>query len=181
MIAVGRPVTYTQEDRDRIAEHICNELANKRFISSILREDEGMPSPAQWARWLAEDTPDAEVLREKVARAREAGVEAHLEDMIAIADDATGDAEVAYDAQGKAYVKMDGDNVQRAKTRIYAREKMAQMLTPRRFGQKLDVTSDGKALPAPQVNVTQLADNRVQTLIALAAQRKAAKQKLLDD
>lgn len=178
---MGRPPEYSHADKERVIDHICDELVNKRFVSSILREDEGMPPPSRFAQWLAE----SEVFREKVARAREAGVEAHLEDMIAIADDASDDVEVRYDSKGKPYAYVNGVTTQRAKVMIYAREKAAQMLAPRRFGQKLDVTSDGKALPAPQANTLVIADNRVQSLIALAAHNKAeaeaAATKLLED
>lgn len=174
-------MAYSHDEKTRIVKHVCNELANKRFVTSILKQDEGMPDAATFMRWLAE----SEVFREDVARAREAGVEAHLEDIIGIADSANDDVEVRYDKNGKPYAYIDGVTPQRAKVMIYAREKAAQMLAPRRFGQKLDVTSDGKALPAPTTNVAVIADNRVQSLIAIAAHNKAQAdaeaQRLLED
>lgn len=174
-------MAYSHAEKEAIVDHVCEQLINKRFVTSILREDEGMPGAATFTSWLAE----SEVFQSKVARAREAGVEAHLEDMISIADEASDDAEVAYDKNGKAYVRMDGVSVARAKLMIYAREKAAQMLAPRRFGQKLDVTSDGKALPAPTQNTLVVADNRVQSLIAIAAHNKAQAEaeatRLLED
>ena len=174
-------MAYSHDEKQRIITHVCNELANKRFVTSILREDEGMPDAATFSRWLAE----SEVFCSEVAHAREAGVTAHLEDIIGIADSATDDVEVRYDKNGKPYAYVDGVTTQRAKVMIYAREKAAQMLAPRRFGQKLDVTSGGEKLPAPTANTLVIADNRVQSLIAIAAHNKAQAdaeaQRLLED
>lgn len=167
------PREYTFDEKQAIVDHVCTELANKRTQTKVLREDEGMPVPSTFFAWLA----SSEVWQSQVARAREAGIEAHIEDMIDIADNATDD--VYIDEQGKP--RLDGVSTQRAKVMIYAREKAAQLLAPRRFGQKLDVTSDGKALPAPQVNTLVVASDKVDSLIALAASRKAEALRLLDD
>ena len=178
-------IRYSEDQRERIVDHVCAEITKKRFVSSILAEDEGMPSSPTFYGWLGEN----EEWSNKVARAREFGMEAHVEDMIAIADNATDDVYIEYDKNDNPVAKIDGSAIQRAKVQIYAREKAAQMLSPKRFGAKLDLTSGGKELPAP-VNNTLIQDNRVQSLLAIAADRKARgeipsledeKRKLLDD
>jgi hypothetical protein len=164
LIAVTFTELYDEAERRRITEYVCSQVAEKRPLYKVFAEDgerEKLCSLAQFNRWLV-NFPDE--VRDKVAQARELAFEAHIEEMIEIADDKQSDPDPSS-----------------RKVRIYAREKAAAMIAPRRFGQKLDVTSDGKALPAPQTNVTMVSDNRVQTLIALAAQRKEEKAKLLDD
>ena len=90
------------------------------------------------------------MLLERVERARELGAGKHLDEIIEISDNKTEDANSR-------------------KVRIYAREKYAAMIAPQRYGAKLDVTSAGKALPAPVTHN----DNRIQALLTIAAERMA--------
>lgn len=66
-------------------------------------------------------------LRDNLARARENGVEAHLEEIVSIAD--------------REDLKADDKRV-----RVDARVKRAQMIAPRKYGPKLDVTSGNEPL-----------------------------------
>jgi hypothetical protein len=139
--------------REAAIAHVIEQIALGRPVTEIFAKDraelEGKCSIATWGRWIAQD----QALREEVERARELGCERLVEEMITIADDRTGDT----DPQSR-------------RVRIYAREKAAQMLAPRRFGPRVDVTSGGKALPAPSVT---LIDNRIQSVLMLVQQRKA--------
>jgi hypothetical protein len=148
------------EERQRIVDHVLAQLALGTPVSKIFEEGTGLCSEATWYRWLLND----QSLREEVAQAREIGCERHIDQMIVIADDREGDT----DPQSR-------------RVRIYAREKAAAMLAPRRFGQRLDVTSGGKPLPAPQS--ATLVDNRIKSVLMLVQQRKEADEetrKLLD-
>lgn len=155
--------TISAEERSRIADYVCEQLALGRSVKNIFEQDseaQSLCSRSTWNRWLMSD----QSLEASVARARCQGLTAILEEIVDIADDRKGDP----DAQSR-------------RTRIYAREKMAAMLAPAVFGQKLDVTSGGKPLPAPQ-SVT-LVDNRIQSVLMLVQQRKdadAATRALLD-
>lgn len=125
-----------------------------------------MPSLSTICKWQAE--PDG-LVAERLAHARETGATTLLDEIVEISDAPGADAYVAYDSNGKPYAKLDGDTVQRAKLRVYARETYARMIAPRIYGQRMDVTSGGKPLPAP----TTVIVNRVEALLVLAQQRKA--------
>jgi hypothetical protein len=143
---------YTPEERTRIASHVLEQLALGRSTKKIFDEDgakEALCARSCWNSWLLND----QSLEDSVARARRIGLSAIVEEMVEIADDKTGDT----DAQSR-------------RVRIYARERMAAMLAPAVFGQKLDVTSGGKPLEAPK-NVTHI-DNRIQSVLMLVQQRK---------
>lgn len=137
---------YDETQRAKIRDHVLEELSKGRSLSSICDEDEGVCSYATWMRWELAD----EELCESVARAREAGATKLLEEIIDIADDKSEDANSR-------------------KVRIYAREKYAAMIAPRRFGQRLDVTSGGERLPSP----VQADHTKIDALLALAMQRRA--------
>lgn len=165
---MARPVIYTPEKQREIIDYVLDEITKGRAVTRILEDSDAMPASSTWVKWLRE-VPELSL---EVERARELGAAALLDEIVDIADDATGDVEIAYSQDGTAYARQNSDSVQRAKLRVYAREKYAQMIAPRRFGAKVDVTSDGKALVAPVVHN----DNRVQTLIQTAMERKAARE-----
>lgn len=165
---------YSPEEREAIIQHICEEIAKKRSVFRILEEDEGMPRYATLMRWRAQ----SETVREQLTQAREDALEAVIEEIIEISDDAKHDAYLKHDKNGKPYAAIDGDCVQRAKLRVYAREKVAQMLAPRRFGvQRMDVTSGGEKI-SNETNVT-LVENRVASIL-MVAQRRIEEQKQLE-
>lgn len=160
-------MAYSPEARKQIMDHVLVEVATGRFVSRILREDDFMPAPSQFWRWHLED----EEYQEKLGRARELGVEALLDETVDIADDSSNDVYIDYVKKGKSdedypVAKVDGDVIRRASLRIETRIKMAQMLKPRKYGTKVDVTSEGKAL---QPAVT---DNRLQAIVGMVARRK---------
>jgi len=141
------PKTYTQAERSKIIEHVIDEITKGRSLTSACASSDCAVSYSQWMRWQLSDDD----LRDRIAQAREAGATKLLEEVVEIADDRDEDANSR-------------------KVRIYAREKYAAMIAPKRFGQRLDVTSDGKALPAP----IQPSHERIDALLALAMQRKLA-------
>lgn len=83
--------------------------------------------------WVGADP----ALAEHYTRAREAGLERLAEEIIEIADAPAAD-QVA---------------VGQARNRIDARKWILSKLLPRRYGDKVDVTSDGEKLAAPQIMV----------------------------
>lgn len=83
--------------------------------------------------WVSKDP----ALAEHYARAREAGLERLAEEILEIAD-------------APAETQVD---VGQARNRIDARKWILSKLLPRRYGDKVDVTSDGEKLAAPQIMV----------------------------
>lgn len=127
---------------DQIA-HILAEVASGRPVSRVLVEDEGMPSKSEFWRWHLSD----EDLRGNLADARANGVEAMLDEAKAIADDAEHDwVKKAGEEDDEPEWLFNKENVLRSKLRVETRVKLAQMLKPRTYGPKLDLTSGGEKL-----------------------------------
>lgn len=140
---------YTDEEKDEIIAHVLVNVASGRFVSRVLAEDKKtetgitIPSSTTFWRWVyAAD----EELRDKLAHARAQGVEALLDECGEIADDGLNDYVEREDRNGGTYTAFDKEHVQRSKLRIETRIKMAQLLQPRKYGPRVDVTSGGKAL-----------------------------------
>jgi hypothetical protein len=164
---------YSGEERERVIEHICEQLEEKRSLSKICGEDEGMPPLRTIMRWQSEDA----TVKQRIAHARDAYIHKLLDETIDIAEEASDDAYIWTDPKTKLkYARLDGSSVKRATLRIATRERYAQLMAPDRYGNKVDITSGGKALPAPSASGH---DNRLDAILALALARRG-QQPMID-
>lgn len=100
---------------------------------------EGMPSQAQFYKWLQDDTEKSE----KYARAKELQADYFAEEIIDIADNSTNDWMIR---EGKEVV--DQEAIQRDRLRIDTRKWLMGKCKPKKYGDKLDHTSsDGTMSP----------------------------------
>jgi hypothetical protein len=138
------PPGYSEEQRAKIIDHVVAELACGRSVKRILEEDEEMPASSQFWKWHFE----SEEIQEKVARARVHGADALMDETVTIADDATHDWRLKpkKDDEDEDDWAFDKENVLRSKLRVDTRQKYAQMIAPRKYGPKLDLTSGGEKL-----------------------------------
>ena len=139
---------YTDEQKAEIIAHVMAECASGRPVSKILDEDEGMPSRSCFWRWHFED----EELRDKLARAREHAADVYLDEAVKIADtprEGVVETEKHLNVGGEAIpfteVRRE-DMLGHRKLQIETRIKAAQMIAPRKYGPKLDLTSGGDKL-----------------------------------
>jgi predicted transcriptional regulator len=123
----GRPSGYTEE----LADKICDAIAGSSKGLNHHCKELGI-SPSMVYRWLEKN----EGFRERYARAREDQADFVADEIVEIADDNSRDAEY--------YV--GGNHVQRAKLRVDARKWVASKLKPKKYGEKLDLTTGGDKL-----------------------------------
>lgn len=122
---VGRPTTFTSSLGTKIVERI----ANGESIRTIVKDNE-MPSSSTIFRWLLEE--DKKEFWEQYEKARNIQAETMFEELVEIADDKEKD-------------------VMRDRLRIDTRKWYLSKVLPKKFGDKLDVTSGNK--PIPLLNV----------------------------
>ena len=84
----------------------------------------------------------SEELIQRYARAKELQMEFMADQIQAIADDGSNDTYI--DGDGKT--KVDYDNIQRSKLRVDTRKWLMSKLLPKKYGDRLDVTSGDKPL-----------------------------------
>lgn len=128
-----------------MADRICAELAIGRSLRSILREDDDLPAMSTIFKWLRENKQ----FSEQYARAKEEAADAMSEDILEIADDASDDVSVIEDEDGNETEKTNHENIQRSKLRVDTRKWIMSKMKPKKYGDKLDLTSGGDKLPAP--------------------------------
>lgn len=146
---MARPIStsYSDEERAEILAHVLVQVATGRFVSRVFREDKTttsgvrMPAESTFWLWVFQDESD-DKLSEKLARAREFGIEALVDETVDIADETAFDT--LKDENGSE--RPNSEWISRSKLRIETRLKLAAMLKPKKYGAKLDVTSGGEKL-----------------------------------
>ena len=132
MARTGRPSSFNLN----IAGEICGRIAAGESLNRICKED-GMPDQVTVYRWIAAN----EEFRKIYAQAREEQAETLADEITDLADEAP--VQVVDD---KGTARVDNGWVTWQKNRVDARKWVAAKLKPRKYGDKLDLTSEGKAV-----------------------------------
>ena len=140
----GRPSSYTPE----LAAEVCEAIRTaKSGMRKLLDDSPTLPTYATALRW-ADKHPDFEV---NLAQARASRLKGWVEDIIDISDDDSLDP---------------ADKRVRVDTRKWVLSKELHRI----YGDKLDVTSGGEALPQSST----LIDQRIQSIVMQAQARRLA-------
>lgn len=140
--AGGRPSIYTQE----LADEICKEISIGKSLRKVC-EDETMPCLSTIFGWLRTN----EQFLHQYERATDERTETQQEIILDIGDQAIKHAEEADAKAANAVVsayKLKADNLK------WSMSKMK----PKKYGDKIDMTTNGKDLPVPILNISKLAD-----------------------
>lgn len=130
-----KKIAYSVE----IARKICIRIQRGESLRSICAEKE-MPSISGVMNWLLDE--DKEAFQKMYDRAREVRAELMFEEIEEIADEA-GEVIVGDD-------KSDNARVAAVRLRVDTRKWVLGRMSPKKFGDKLDLSSGGKALREPR-------------------------------
>jgi transposase-like protein len=121
---------WTEETRLTILE----KLSEGNSLRSICAE-QGMPSESLVRKWT---TLEPE-FGTQYARAREAGMDAMADEILAIADDVASDYKET--ADGRKVI--DQEAINRSRLRVDARKWLMSKIAPKTYGDKLDLNHSG--------------------------------------
>lgn len=136
---MARPSDYTQE----LADNICAQLATGVSLRTVCK-GEGMPSLQTIFNWFR--TKQGFV--EQYTRAKEESADALADEIMDISDDGHNDWMSVWYGETEVR-KVDNEAVQRSKLRVDTRKWIASKLKPKKYGDKIDMTTNGKDIPAP--------------------------------
>lgn len=133
---VGRPEIYTQE----LADKVCEKIAEGYSMRTVCAFD-GMPGLTTIFKWLRTN----EEFAKQYARATEERTEAMSEDILDIADDGSNDL-MTIQKGNQEYEVENKEVTNRSRLRVDTRKWLMSKMKPKKYGDKLDVMSDGKAI-----------------------------------
>lgn len=136
---MGRPTKFTQELADKICETISTSSKGLRTICS-----ENDIDTSTLLKWLREN----EEFSIQYARAKELQADYLVEEMVEIADDGSNDYMKIVKGDMEYNVE-DREVTSRSKLRVDTRKWIAAKLAPKKYSDKMDVTSGGEKLTAP--------------------------------
>lgn len=134
----GRPESWNED----IADSILAEIASSSKSLKTICKNKDYPCVATVLKWLRTN----ESFLVQYARAKQEQADYLVEEMLDIADDASNDfmtivkGDASYEVENKEWTS-------RSKLRLEARKWIASKLKPKKYGDKVDITSDNKALP----------------------------------
>lgn len=141
---IGRPSIYTHDLRERI----CSQIADGMSLRKICLQKD-MPTVGTVCLWLAEDRE----FSEQYARAREAQAETMADEILDIADEIP-----PMNPTTGAY---DSGAVNHQRLRIDSRKWVASKLKPKKYGDRLDLSStDGSMSPPSKILVEFVGSDR---------------------
>lgn len=133
---IGRPSLYTQE----LADRVCEEISMGYSMRTVCKADD-MPDARTIFKWLREK-PE---FNQQYVKATEERTEAMAEDLLDIADDGSNDL-MAIQKGNQNYEIENKEVTNRSKLRVDTRKWLMSKMKAKKYGDKLDVMSDGKAL-----------------------------------
>lgn len=145
---------------EQIFNDICNELAqsNKGLKHICLKYN---VSTVAFYSWIQND----ENLLNKYTRAREQQADFLADEIIEISDDSSNDDEVIETQNGTKVIE-NKEWTNRSKLRVEARKWVASKLKPKKYGEKLDVTTGGEKLPAQNtIDLSKLDNETLKKLL----------------
>lgn len=132
----GRPTKYSKA----LADRLCQELSLGISLRTVCIDDK-MPCIATVFNWMR-TKPN---FLEQYARAKQESADAMAEEILDIADDGTNDW-MEIKRGGETVEVPNNEVLQRSKLRVDTRKWLMSKMKPKKYGEKIDVMSDGKAI-----------------------------------
>jgi len=136
---------------------ICDEIACSSLSMKNICNNHNVSRDAFYA-WIRKDDADKRhggELRNIYARAKEDQTDHLVDEMLDIADDGTNDLMTIVKGD-QEYEVENKEVVNRSRLRIDTRKFIASKLKPKKYGDKLDLTSGGEKLPSSTPSVIQI-------------------------
>lgn len=134
-------MAYKEEDINAVFESIIDKITTEGASLRSVLSQPNMPSSKTFYQWLESD----EEKRKQYTRACEDRADLIFDEILDIADE--NNADVYIDDAGDA--KIDGNTVQRSRLKIDARKWMLSKMNPKKYGDKIDHTTNGESIQPP--------------------------------
>ena len=140
--AMATQKKYNPYEREQIVKSICEDVINNKlsFTQAVKKSPITFVSFFNWVT-------ESEELRNLYHYAREIRSDILFEEIIDIADTPQEGETIKEDKNGKTIEK--GDMLGHRRLQIDARKWVVAKMQPKKYGEKLDITTDGQSINAP--------------------------------
>lgn len=129
-------MAYTKEEKELMFDKVIDYISNGMSLRSALKQEDTF-SKTIWDELIQEEEK-----KTRYTRAREERADAIFEEILEIADNSGNDKTVNSDG----VEVINHEAIQRDRLRVDARKWAASKMNPKKYGDKLDVTSKDKEL-----------------------------------
>ncbi len=143
-------MAYTDKQKTSIINTVCDNIEKGLSLRKALLLD-GMPNRNTFYEWIDND----ETKLNQYARATEIRADLIFEDILHIADDTSKDHQTV-DLDGVEITSVNNEVIQRSRLRVDSRKWILSKMQPKKYGDKLDVTSGNEKLSNPILSVDPL-------------------------
>lgn len=147
---MARPSKYSKEVIDKICFLIAS---TSKGLNKICEENDDLPTFKTVFNWLQDE--DKREFLQLYTRAREMQADTLADEIIEISDterETTSRTE-CLNGDGSYTMASTSDNHNRTRQMIDARKWKASKLAPKKYGDKLDVTSGGEKMAVPVIQI----------------------------
>lgn len=145
---MGQPTIYSL----KLVTDLCKRIAYGESLRQICKSDE-MPAMSTVMNWMLEE--EKKTFHEMYERSRALQAEVLFDETLEIADDGTNDWYDREVGEGRTIRVFDHEHAQRSKLRVETRKWFISKVLPKKYGEKLDLTSGGKPFKEPRRAVIQ--------------------------
>lgn len=150
-MAGGRPSKYTKA----LGEKICKQLAEGKSLKKI-GEASDMPSRITIHSWLFDENKKEFLI--KYNTAINVRTENMFDELNDIADDGTNDFIERKSKDGESFTVQNPEVVARSRLRVDTRKWYLSKVMPKKYGDKLDLTSKGEKIKTNTIIVKDFSD-----------------------
>ena len=134
-------MAYSDKEKNEVFEKICIEIESGRSLRSILKEDKGMPSSSTFFIWLNESESKAK----RYEMATDIRTDALFDEIMEISYNTEIGETVKTNTKGEIETT-NGDMLGHRRLKIDALKWSLSKLNPKKYSDKVDVTSGGKEI-----------------------------------
>jgi len=138
-------MAYSEKEKTDTFNFICKEIESGKSLREVLRDNDNMPSTQTLYKWIDSESDKSK----QYARACELRADIIFDEMIEIADDGRNDFMTKDIGDGIEVQVLNSEHIQRSRLRIDARKWILSKMNPKKFGDKTDITTNGKDVTTP--------------------------------
>ena len=143
-------MAYSEEEKKVAKDIIIERISHGDSLKRIMDSDNRVPKRMTVYAWLNPENKEYDKeFSDNYARARQEREDAIFDDMLDIADDGSNDFMKKQISEGLEIEVLNSEHIQRSRLRVDTRKWLMAKMKPKKYGDKLDMTTDGEKINTP--------------------------------